>query len=82
MNIELAKHINLHANGEPLLKQSSHIHFFPSSTTILFVVWSANGDGSALSRRASFEVMTILTDGCVQLQLCHPSDKKSKVRIK
>ena len=34
--------ITPHANGKPLLKQSSFL------ATILLVVWSANGDGSAL----------------------------------
>ena len=32
-------------NGKPLLKMSSS--HSPSSATILLVVWSANGDGSA-----------------------------------
>ena len=41
-------------NGKPLLKWSSFI-FFPSSATILLVVWSANGDAmiSALTSNVS-----------------------------
>ena len=30
--------------------------FFPSSTMIVIVVWSANGDGSALTSKASSKV--------------------------
>ncbi len=37
------KHITPHANGEPLFKQSSPYSLLSSSTMIL-LVWSANGD--------------------------------------
>ena len=48
-------HVTPHANGKPLFKTSLQAElliftFFPSSATILLVVWSANGDGySALT---------------------------------
>ena len=34
-----------HTNGEP--SQAELLTFFPSFATILLVIWSANGDGSA-----------------------------------
>ena len=46
-------------NGAP------HIHFFPSSAMILLVVWSANGDGSALTSMASSKV-NLLNDDTYQ----------------
>ena len=56
--------------------ESPHISFFPSSGTILLVVWSANGDGSALTSEANSKVNLLNdnTDGIV----CHPSAKYSK----
>ena len=41
--LELTKHITLHANGEPFLKRSFQHSLLSSSATIL-LVWSANGD--------------------------------------
>ena len=38
---------NLFSSGAP------HIHFFPSSATIVLVVWSANGDDSALTSKVN-----------------------------
>ena len=46
---------NLFSSGAP------HIHFFPSSAMILLVVWSANGNCSALIFEASSKV-NILND--------------------
>ena len=56
IQLEHTMPITLHANGEPFLKwSSSYSHSF-QSTTILLVVWSANGDGSAITSRASSKV--------------------------
>ena len=58
--LERAMPITPHANGEPRLRRSfSYSHFFPVST-ILLVVWSANGVGSALPSEAS---SNLLNDG-------------------
>ena len=60
-----------HANGEPLLKRSSsYSHSFPVCNDSR-VVWSANGDGSALTSKASSNSLnvTILTDLFVQVIL-------------
>ena len=54
---------NIFSSGAP------HIHFFPSSATILLIVWSANGNGSALTSKANSKVnllKMILTDGIVR----------------
>ena len=63
MELELAKHITLHANGKPLLKwSSSHSHYSPSSIMFLLVVWSVNGDGSALTSKANSKVNLLNDD--------------------
>ena len=59
--LDLTKHITQHANGKPLLKRSFSFNFFPTSATILLVVWSANSDGSALTSKASSKV-NLLSD--------------------
>ena len=46
---------NLFSSGAP------HIQFSPSSAIILLVDWSANGDGSALSKASS--KVNLLNDG-------------------
>ena len=51
--LERTKHITLHGNGEHLLKgSSSQSYSLPSSAIILLVVWSANGNTSALTSKA------------------------------
>ena len=42
-----------HANGDPLLKRSSSFQF----AKILLVVWSANGDSSALTSKAGSNLL-------------------------
>ena len=57
----------LHANGEPLLKRNSFLSQFAK---ILLVVWSANGDGSALTTsEASSNLLNddTLTDAFVRV---------------
>ena len=51
-----------HANGEHLLKQIPHIQFLPISAMILLVVSSANGNGSALTSKASSKVKWLNND--------------------
>ena len=54
--------ITPHANCKPLLKwSSSHSHSFPVRNDLL-VVWSANGNGSALSSKASSKVNLLNDD--------------------
>ena len=71
---------------EPLLKWNSSysLTFLPSSSTILLVVWFANGNGSALPKASS--KVNLLSDETYRrertTELSHPSDKKSKVHIK
>ena len=48
-----------------LSSRAPHIHFYPSSATILLVVWSANSDGSALTSMASSKV-NLLNDDTYQ----------------
>ena len=63
--LQLANHnthmlmVNLFSSGAP------HIHIFPSSVTIMLVVWSTNSDSSALPRRVS---MSVRDHKCVILQ--------------
>ena len=62
--------ITPHANGEPFLSGSSHIHF--KFVTILLVVWSANGKrcGSALTSNTSsnlLKLMMTLTDAFMRV---------------
>ena len=60
------KHITLHANGKPLLKRSSSHSLLPQfCNDSLLVVWSANGDGSALTSKASSKV-NLLNDDTYQ----------------
>ena len=60
--------ITLHANGEPLLKRSSFLSQF---ATILLVVWSANGGGSALTTsKASSNLLNDDTYRCVCVGNC------------
>ena len=47
---------NLFSSGAP------HINFFPSSAIILLVVWSANGDGSALASKSPSSKVNLLND--------------------
>ena len=54
--------ITPHANGEPLLKRSSFLSQF---AMILLVVWSAIGDGSALT--TSKASSNLLNDDTYQL---------------
>ena len=50
--------ITPHANGETLLSGTPHIHIiFPQFATILLVVWSVTSDGSALTCKASSNVL-------------------------
>ena len=44
-------------NGEPLLKRSSSYSHSFQFATILRVVWSANGDGHALTYKASSNLL-------------------------
>ena len=66
-NIEHAMPITPHANGEPLLLSGApHIHILPQFATILLVVWSANGDGGALTSKASSKVVNLLNHDTYQ----------------
>ena len=56
--LEVAKPITLHSNGEPSSQaELLTFTFFSSSATILLVVWSANGN-NALTSKASPKVIT------------------------
>ena len=57
--LEHAIPITRHSNGEPLLKRSSS-HSLP--TTILLVVLSANGNGSAVTSKATSKVNLLNDD--------------------
>ena len=60
--------ITLYATGETHLKQSSSYLIVSQFATILFVIWSANGDGSALTSKASSNLINDdLTDAFVRL---------------
>ena len=50
--------ITPHANGEPLLKQSSSYSHSSQFATILLVVWSANGYSSALTSKATSNLLS------------------------
>ena len=66
--LEFTKCITPHTNGEPYQVELLTFIFFPSSATILLVLWSANDDGSALTSKASSKVnlpKTIFTDAIV-----------------
>ena len=60
--------ITPHANGKPVLKRSSL--FLSQFATILLVVWSANGDGSALTSEASSNLLNDDTYRCVCASNC------------
>ena len=49
--VEHEKPIVPHANGEPLLNGAPHLHILFQSATILLVVWSTNGNGSAITSK-------------------------------
>ena len=60
--------ITPHANGEPLLKWSSFLSQFAK---IQLVVWSANGDSSALNTSmASSNLLNDDTNKCVCVDNC------------
>ena len=55
--------ITPHTNGEPLLKQRApHNLILSQSITILLVVWSANGNGTALTHKARSKVYLLNDD--------------------
>ena len=61
--LELTKHITPHAN----VRTSSQVElliftFFPSSAMILLVLWSADGNSSALTSKASSKVNSLNDD--------------------
>ena len=66
-----ARNAHYSARGEPLLKRSSsYIHILSKFATILLVVWSANGDCSALTSKASSNLLnddTYVTDAFVRV---------------
>ena len=66
LQLELTKHITPHANDEPLLQRSSSHSY--SSPVLLLVVWTANGDGSAitskLASKASSKVNLLNNNTC------------------
>ena len=67
--LEHAKPITLHANGEPLLKSGGPQHILYQSAMILLVVWSAKGNGSPLTSKASSKV-NLLNDDNRPMSLC------------
>ena len=80
----------LQANCEPLLKWTSA---HSQSEIILFLVWSANGDGSALNFKANFQVnllnddiyqwaiATIIVSSLGQIELIYKFDEESTMSI-
>ena len=65
--LDLTKAITPHANSDSLLKRSSsHSH----SVTILLVVWSTNGDGSAPTSKASSKVNLLNDDTYLPMGWC------------
>ena len=81
IKLEHAMPITPHANGEPLLQQSSLI-LLSQFATILLVVWSANGDGSALTFKAGSNLLNDDTCRCVCAGNCVIyTGLMSKVRI-
>ena len=63
VRLEHAMPITHHTNGEPLL--SSLIFVLSQFATILLVVWSANGYGSALTSKTSSNLLNDNTHRCV-----------------